>query len=90
MQGASLVGDALVVNSLGNFVFDMDDPAPPYGPETMEGLVLEATFWGDRLMAADFVPYRLGEDLAPRVIRYEDATRIFDRFWEFSGLGATR
>ncbi len=86
VQGASLVGDALVVNSLGNFVFDMDFMA-----ETMEGLVLEATFWGDQLMAADFVPYRIGDaDFAPRVIAREDATRMYDGFWEFSGLGATR
>ena len=30
--------------------------------------MLEATFWGDRLMAADFVPYRMGADFAPRVV----------------------
>jgi len=48
VQGASMVGDALMVGSLGNFVFDMDPP------KTREGLMLEATFWGDRLMAADF------------------------------------
>ena len=90
VQGASMAGDALVVNSLGNFVFDMDDP-DFFTPDTMEGLVLEATFWGSQLMAVDFVPYRLGDaDFAPRVIGREDATRIFDRFWEFSGLGATR
>jgi poly-gamma-glutamate synthesis protein (capsule biosynthesis protein) len=85
VQGASLVGDTLVVNSLGNFVFDMD-----FYPETMEGLVLEATFWGDRLMAADFVPYRIGSDHAPRVVSYDDAASILDPFWEFSDLGATR
>lgn len=89
VQGASMVGDTLVVNSLGNFVFDMDDPAF-FTPDTMEGLVLEATFWGDRLMAADFVPYRIGGDYAPRVVARADADRIYDRFWEFSGLGATR
>lgn len=85
VQGASLVGDTLVVNSLGNFVFDMD-----FQEETMEGLVLEATFWDGRLMAADFVPYRMGDDFAPRVIARDDADRIYDGFWEFSGLGATR
>ena len=48
VQGAEQVGDALVVHSLGNFVFDMD-----FATQTMEGLVLEATFWGNRLMAAE-------------------------------------
>ena len=82
VQGASMVGDALVVNSLGNFVFDMDTP------ETNEGLVLEATFWGDRLVAADFVPYRIGPDFAPRVVSRAAAQHTYDLFWEFSSLGA--
>jgi poly-gamma-glutamate capsule biosynthesis protein CapA/YwtB (metallophosphatase superfamily) len=84
VQGADQVGDALVVNSLGNFVFDMDTP------ETNEGLVLEATFWGDRLMAADFVPYRIGLDFAPRVVSRDAAAGTLQRFWEFSDLAATR
>lgn len=90
VQGASLVGDTVVVNSLGNFVFDMDDP-DFFTPDTMEGLMLEATFWGGQLMAVDFVPYRMSsDDFAPRVVARDDAPRIFDRFWEFSGIGATR
>jgi poly-gamma-glutamate synthesis protein (capsule biosynthesis protein) len=84
VQGADLVGDVLVVNSLGNFVFDMDTP------ETNEGLVLEATFWGDRLVAADFVPYRIRPDHAPRVVPPVAASGTLDRFWEFSDLAATR
>ncbi|WP_343909862.1 CapA family protein [Nocardioides aquiterrae] len=85
VQGASMVGDALVVNSLGNFVFDMD-----FMPETQEGLMLEATFWGTRLVAADFVPYRIDPAFAPRVVPYSSAAHTFDLFWEFSGLAATR
>lgn len=85
VQGADQVGDALVVNSLGNFVFDMD-----FMPETQEGLMLEATFWGDRLLAADFVPYRIQADFAPRVVPYDAAAHTFDLFWQFSGLAATR
>ncbi len=85
MQGAEQIGDALVVHSLGNFVFDMDTP------ETNEGLVLEATFWGDRLMAADFVPYRIGaDDFAPRVVQGAAAAGVLDDFWQFSSLAATR
>ncbi|GAA1777493.1 hypothetical protein GCM10009795_024580 [Nocardioides hankookensis] len=84
VQGAEQVGDALVVHSLGNFVFDMTTP------QTNEGLVLEATFWGDRLMAADFVPYRLGADHAPRVVPRWQAASILDPFWELSSLAATR
>jgi poly-gamma-glutamate synthesis protein (capsule biosynthesis protein) len=85
VQGASMVGDALVVNSLGNFVFDMD-----FMQETQEGLMLEATFWGDRLVAADFVPYRIDPGFAPRIVPRASATHTLDLFWEFSGLAATR
>jgi poly-gamma-glutamate synthesis protein (capsule biosynthesis protein) len=83
VQGADEVQDALVVHSLGNFVFDMATP------QTNEGLVLEATFWGDRLMAADFVPYRLGADHAPRVVPRDRAASILGPFWEVSSLAAS-
>ncbi len=85
VQGASMVGDALVVQSLGNFVFDMD-----FRSDTMEGLLLEATFWGDRLVAAHFVPYRLGADFAPRVVPFAEAHSILDPFWELSDLASVR
>jgi poly-gamma-glutamate capsule biosynthesis protein CapA/YwtB (metallophosphatase superfamily) len=85
VQGASMRGDALVVQSLGNFVFDMQDTDP-----TQEGLVLEAVFWGDELKAAELVPYRIGEDHAPRVVTWERAAANLALFWEFSGLGASR
>ena len=61
-----------------------------FSPETMEGLLLEATFWGDELKGVDFVPYRIGADFAPRVVPYPGARRMFGNFWRFSGLGATQ
>ena len=82
VQGASLIGDALLVNSLGNFTFDMVEP------EKNEGLVLEATYWDDELKGVTFVPYRIGPDHAPRVVPYAAAGRMFANFWRFSGLGA--
>jgi poly-gamma-glutamate synthesis protein (capsule biosynthesis protein) len=82
VQGASMIGDSLLVNSLGNFTFDMTTP------ETNEGLVLEAAFWDDELKGVTFVPYRLGADHAPRVVPYAAADRLFANFWRFSGLGA--
>jgi len=84
VQGAALRGDALVVHSLGNFVFDMD-----FMSQTMEGLVLEAVFWDDELVAAELVPYRMGPDFAPRVVPHAQAGSIFDLFWAFSSLGAS-
>jgi poly-gamma-glutamate synthesis protein (capsule biosynthesis protein) len=85
VQGASAVGDALVVDSLGNFVFDMTSM-----PQTREGLALEATFWGPRLMAAHFVPYRIGPDFAPRVVAPGAVRPMLAGFWRFSDLAAPR
>jgi poly-gamma-glutamate synthesis protein (capsule biosynthesis protein) len=82
VQGGSLVAGGFVVHSLGNFVFDMD-----FSAETMEGLVLEATFWDDELKAVDLVPYRIGADFAPRVVPHAGAERLFANFWRFSELG---
>ena len=48
------VGDAVVVHSLGNFVFDMD-----FMTQTMEGVTLTATFWGSRLVGVTLSPYVL-------------------------------
>lgn len=83
VQGAALRGDALVVHSLGNFVFDMD-----FATQTMEGLVLEATFWDGVLRGVEWVPYRMGDDFAPRVLAWEDAGSVLDGFWAFSRLGS--
>ena len=63
VQGVSTVGDALVAQSLGNFVFDMD-----FMTETMLGVVLETTWWGDRLVAAELTPYRLDASFTPRLV----------------------
>jgi hypothetical protein len=54
VQGVESVRGVPVLHSLGNFVFDMD-----FAPETMEGVLLEATWWGAELRAVRLVPYRM-------------------------------
>jgi poly-gamma-glutamate capsule biosynthesis protein CapA/YwtB (metallophosphatase superfamily) len=54
----------LIAHSLGNFVFDMDSMR-----QTMEGVVADLVFVGDRLRRVRFTPYVLGSDFAPRVVR---------------------
>ena len=61
VQGWETVGDATVIHSLGNFVFDMD-----FMRETQEGVMVEVTSWGDRILAIEPVPYVIGDDFAPR------------------------
>ena len=68
VQGVDAVDGVPVLHSLGNFVFDMD-----FMTETMEGVLLEATFWGAELKAMRLVPYRMDDDsFAPRRVRGAD------------------
>lgn len=78
VQGVQVHRGDLVVHSLGNFIFDMDDH------ETQEGVMLEAVFWGGDLKAVDFVPYVIGPDFAPRLVKGDRATTILDRIREAS------
>ena len=79
VQGVQSLPGGLVVYSLGNFVFDMD-----FSRETQEGAVLELTYWGTDLKAAELVPVVIGRDFAPRVARGERAAAILDRIWSAS------
>jgi len=76
VQGLDLVRRAVVAHSLGNFVFDMD-----FMTETQQGVVLEATFWGDTLKAVDLVPYRLDGEFAPRRVGGSEAGAILSDVW---------
>ena len=76
VQGIDAVDGVPVLHSLGNFVFDMDripDPGGGFMTETMEGVVLEATFWGPELKAVRLLPYRMDDRaFAPRRIKGAD------------------
>lgn len=80
VQGTESVGDALIVYSLGNFVFDMD-----FSRETQEGAVLELTFSGAELDQVRLVPVVIGADFAPRVARGARGRAILDRVRDASG-----
>ena len=68
VQGVDAVAGVPVLHSLGNFVFDMD-----FMTQTMEGVVLEATFWGAELKAIRLLPYRMDDGaFAPRRIEGAD------------------
>jgi hypothetical protein len=80
VQGIDSVGGTPLLHSLGNFVFDMD-----FSTQTMEGVVLETTWWGPQGSAEDgaelkamrLVPYRMDPvSFAPRVVRGAEAARI--------------
>ena len=87
VQGAEMVGDSFVAYSLGNYVFDMDFSQP-----TMEGIVLDLTFWDGELMAATPRPVVIGDDFAPRFVAGARGAQILDDVWSnsYGSLSAER
>lgn len=80
VQGVDVVDDVPVAHSLGNFVFDMD-----FMEQTLEGVVLEATFWGAELKAVRLVPYAMDpRTFAPRFVRGDRADGILADVWSTS------
>ena len=72
VQGVEEIKGVPVFHSLGNFVFDMD-----FMEQTMEGVALQTTWRGDRLVTWRLVPYRMSPtDFAPRIVRGAAATEI--------------
>ena len=76
VQGLERAGDAVVAHSLGNYLFDMD-----FMEQTMEGVVLTATFWGDRMMGVELTPYRMDAAFTPRPAAPDMAANILGDVW---------
>ena len=79
VQGYEMAGSAVVVHSLGNFVFDMD-----FQTKTREGILLEIVLWGDRLKAVEPVPYMIDSNFTPRLVRGNRANSILADVWRSS------
>ena len=80
VQGAELYHGKLIAYSLGNYVFDMD-----FSRQTQEGVILELVLWGGQVKSAQFVPVRIGEDFAPRVLSWRTGRPILRQIWDASG-----
>ena len=79
VQGWETMGDAVVVHSLGNFVFDMD-----FQTKTMEGIFVEIVLWDGEVKAVEPVPYALNSRFVPRVVDGDRAAAILDDVWSTS------
>jgi poly-gamma-glutamate capsule biosynthesis protein CapA/YwtB (metallophosphatase superfamily) len=79
VQGWEAAGSAVVVHSLGNFVFDMD-----FQVKTNEGVFLEVVLWGGQVKAVEPVPYVIGRDFVPRLAGGRRAQDILDDIWSTS------
>jgi poly-gamma-glutamate capsule biosynthesis protein CapA/YwtB (metallophosphatase superfamily) len=79
VQGWEVTESAVVVHSLGNFVFDMD-----FQTKTREGVFVEIVLWGGDVKAVEPVPYRIGDDFAPRRVSGDRAEDILSDVWRTS------
>ena len=79
VQGLERAGDTVVAHSLGNYLFDMD-----FMEQTMEGVVLTATFWGERMVGVELDPYRMDDAFAPRPAVGDVADGILEDVWAHS------
>jgi poly-gamma-glutamate synthesis protein (capsule biosynthesis protein) len=79
VQGYEMAGSAVVVHSLGNFVFDMD-----FQTKTREGIFLEIVLWGGAVKAVEPVPYVIDDAFTPRLVRGNRAERIIADVWRSS------
>lgn len=80
VQGVDEVDGVPVLHSLGNFVFDMD-----FAPQTMEGVVLETTWWEGELKGLRLQPYRMDPGtFAPRLLRGTSAAGLLAGVWAHS------
>jgi poly-gamma-glutamate synthesis protein (capsule biosynthesis protein) len=79
VQGIELFDGHVVLNSLGNFVFDMD-----FSRQTEEGVLAELVFWNGELKGMRLTPYVIGSDFAPRLAGGGRARRTLARIWQVS------
>jgi poly-gamma-glutamate capsule biosynthesis protein CapA/YwtB (metallophosphatase superfamily) len=79
VQGYEMAGSAVVVHSLGNFVFDMD-----FQTKTREGIFLEVVLWGGVVKAVEPVPYVIDDSFTPRLVRGDRAKGILADVWRSS------
>jgi poly-gamma-glutamate capsule biosynthesis protein CapA/YwtB (metallophosphatase superfamily) len=79
VQGYEMAGSAVVVHSLGNFVFDMD-----FQTKTREGVFLEVVLWDGTVKAVEPVPYVIDNAFTPRLVRGDRARGILADLWRSS------
>jgi poly-gamma-glutamate capsule biosynthesis protein CapA/YwtB (metallophosphatase superfamily) len=76
VQGLEMAGSAVVVHSLGNFIFDMD-----FQTKTREGIFLEIVLWGDMVKAVEPVPYVIDNSFTPRLSNENRVRGILNDLW---------
>jgi len=81
VQALETRGNAFIAYALGNFIFDQRRVA-----EQEQGYVLEATFWGPRLVNLKFLPYRILNQHRPTFVTGEERAKILRDVFEATAL----
>jgi poly-gamma-glutamate capsule biosynthesis protein CapA/YwtB (metallophosphatase superfamily) len=79
VQGYEMAGSAVVVHSLGNFIFDMD-----FQTKTREGIFLEIVLWDGVVKAVEPLPYVIDSAFTPRLVRGDRARGVLNDVWRSS------
>lgn len=79
VQGVELYKGKVISYALGNFIFDQSWSLP-----TQQGMVATYTFYGPRLIGAQFTPIHIDNQAQPRLATGDEAAQIFDQFKQSS------
>ena len=70
-QAVEARGDAYIAYALGNFIFDQ-----VWTPEHTQGYLVEASFWGERLVNVRLVPYQIEDKYRPTFVEADLRAKI--------------
>ncbi|MCL6472726.1 MAG: CapA family protein [Firmicutes bacterium] len=79
IQGVEIYKDKFIAYSLGNFVFDQE-----WSIETKQGMILDAVFYGNRLVNVSLTPVLIEDFHRPRILGKDEAKPIMDTLWQSS------
>lgn len=84
VQALEWQGDSFISYALGNFIFDQRHTI-----EHEQGYVLEATFWGPKLVNVKLLPYRIVDQYRPTFVSGEERAKILGDVFEAAILPET-
>jgi poly-gamma-glutamate synthesis protein (capsule biosynthesis protein) len=75
VQGVEVYKGRLISYALGNFIFDQS-----WSTETQQGMVAKYTFYGPKLIGAQFTPIHIDNQAQPVVVTGEEEATIRSQF----------
>jgi poly-gamma-glutamate synthesis protein (capsule biosynthesis protein) len=79
VQGVEIYKGKLISYALGNFIFDQS-----WSRQTMQGIVGKYTFYGTKLIGAQYTPIHIDNQAQPKMAAGDEAAEIMDQFKQSS------